>query len=232
MKHLLSFWRDFIDLLFPRVCLACAGELVESEELVCTGCWATIPKTQSHVHALPALHAKFVGRVAVKQVFSYLSFEKSSRVQSLLHELKYRNQTELGILLGKFYGTDLRQIGFQDQLDLILSVPLHPKKHKQRGYNQSDLFAEGLSAALSVPWSGVALQRATYTTTQTNKNRAERWQNVTGVFVVPNAANVAGKRVALVDDVMTTGATIESAVVTLLNAGCREVSVITIAAVM
>ena len=232
MRSLQLLWHDFIDLIFPQACLACGGVLVESERLICTGCLISIPKTNSHQQAVPSLSNKFAGKIPIEQVFSYFTFEKSSRVQNLLHHLKYKNQPELGVLLGKSYGTNLREIGLHGKLDLIVSVPLHKDKQKQRGYNQSDCFAEGLSEALAVPWSGVALRRVVKTDTQTKKNRTERWQNVGGVFEIGHPNNVAGKRVALVDDVMTTGATIESAAITLLNAGCREVSVITIAAAM
>ncbi|MEZ4903561.1 MAG: ComF family protein [Spirosomataceae bacterium] len=171
-----------------------------------------------------------MGKVPVKAVLTFLKFEKKGKVQRLLHQLKYNNRSDVGQTLGRLYGAELKQTMLHEQLDILLSVPLHPRKLAQRGYNQSDTFAKGLSDSLGVDWSGQMLQRVKFTSTQTQKSRFERFENVAGIFELTQIEKIKGKRIALVDDVLTTGATLESAIATLLENGAKEVSVITIAA--
>ena len=173
---------------------------------------------------------KFAGKVPVQSVYAFLKFERQGKVQRLLHQLKYNSQPDVGRVLGRLYGSELREVGVAERLDLILPVPLHPLKKAQRGYNQSDAFAEGLSEGLAVPWSGEVLIRSKFTETQTGKNRAERFENVAGIFEVPKPQLIENQRVALVDDVMTTGSTLESAIETLLQNKTASVTVITLAA--
>ncbi|WP_240935468.1 ComF family protein [Hymenobacter sp. HDW8] len=160
---------------------------------------------------------------------SYLRFLRRGRVQHLLHQLKYQGQRDIGRVLGRWYGTELADHGFATEFDLIVPVPLHPSKLAKRGYNQSDTFAEGLSMSLQVPWSATALRRTEHTSSQTQKNRAERWQNVAEVFEVNQQADILNKRILIVDDVLTTGATLEACATALLAAGCSQVSIATIA---
>ncbi|GAB2460291.1 amidophosphoribosyltransferase [Hymenobacter qilianensis] len=222
---------DFVTLIFPQVCLACEESLARGEDHICTGCRAQFPYTD--YHKLPPsenpLARKFWGKLPVRYSLSYLRFLRRGRVQHLLHQLKYQGQRDIGRVLGRWYGAELADHGLATDFDLIVPVPLHPRKLAKRGYNQSDTFAEGLSLSLEVPWSAATLQRTEYTTSQTQKNRAERWQNVAEVFEVAKPADVADKRILLVDDVLTTGATLEACAAALLAAGCREVSIATIA---
>jgi ComF family protein len=150
-------------------------------------------------------------------------------IQNLLHELKYRNRPELGRLLGRVYGGELSAAGFGTSFDIIIPVPLHPKKKKRRGYNQSDEFGKGLSEALNVFCSDEILQRVEMTSTQTRKSRLGRWENVKDIFQIKDTGAVAAKRVLLVDDVVTTGATLEGAGNEILKY-CKELSVACIAA--
>ena len=138
-------------------------------------------------------------------------------------------EEEVGLVLGRWYGTELADYGLAADFELIVPVPLHPRKLAQRGFNQSDTFAEGLALGLAVPWSAGALRRTAHTDSQTRKNRAERWQNVATVFEAADPVAVAGKKVLIVDDVLTTGATLEACALVLLAAGCAEVSIATIA---
>ncbi|ALD22155.1 ComF family protein [Hymenobacter sp. DG25A] len=226
-----AIWHDFVSLVFPRVCLACADSLARGEEYICTSCRTELPYTDYHL--LPAeanpLTRRFWGKVPVRHAFSYLRFLQHGRVQHLLHQLKYQGQQEVGLVLGRWYGYELAEKGFTPEFDLILPVPLHPRKLAKRGYNQADFFAEGLAQGLQVPWLPNVLRRTEHTSSQTRKNRVARWENVASVFEVPNPAALAGLRVLLVDDVLTTGATLEACAVVLLAAGCREVSIATIA---
>ena len=230
MNGFLRLWNDLLDLFYPTTCCACAMPLVGNEECLCTSCRLTLPRSQSHAISSPELTNKFAGKVVVSFVYTFLKFEKGGRVQRLLHQLKYKNRPEVGQVVGRIYGEELRAGAVQTQIDLLLPIPLHPRKKAQRGYNQSDMFAEGLSETLRVPWSAEVLARAQFTSTQTRKTRLERFENVSGIFEVVRPSEVIGKRVAIVDDVVTTGSTLESAVATLIEVGAKEVSVITIAA--
>ncbi|RTQ48433.1 ComF family protein [Hymenobacter gummosus] len=222
---------DFVALIFPRTCLACQQSLARGENHLCTACRTELPYTDYHRLA-PAdnpLARRFWGRVPMEHVLSYLRFLRRGRVQHLLHQLKYQGQQEVGTALGQMYGQELATHGLSGGLDLILPVPLHRRKLAKRGYNQSDTFAEGLSLGLTVPWSADTLRRTSFTASQTRKSRAERWQNVAEVFEVAQPGAVAGKHVLIVDDVLTTGATLEACAVKVLDAGASAVSVATIA---
>ncbi|MCA0231872.1 MAG: ComF family protein [Bacteroidetes bacterium] len=230
MYLLLRLWNDLLDLFYPNTCCACTTPLVGNEACLCTSCRLTLPRSHSHTIYTPELTNKFAGKVAVSFVYTFLKFEKGGKVQRLLHQLKYKNRPEVGQVVGRLYGDELRAGDVQKRIDLLVPVPLHPRKKAQRGYNQSDMFAEGLSETLGVPWSAEVLARAQFTSTQTRKTRLERFENVSGIFEVVSPAEVVGKRIAIVDDVVTTGSTLESAVATLLESGAKEVSVITMAA--
>jgi ComF family protein len=189
-----------------------------------------LPRTNSHIQRLDKVSNRFWGKIPVTDTITFMKFSKKGKVQKLLHELKYRNKPEVGKYLGKIYGVDLKAVGFDKKVDLIIGVPLHPAKLIQRGYNQADCIAEGLSEALEVPFETNAVKRLIHTATQTKMSRIERFQNVENIFEVIDAEKIKNKRIAIVDDVLTTGSTIESLGITLLNAEAKEISIITIAA--
>jgi ComF family protein len=222
---------DLLALFFPEVCAVCSNTLNAGEDYICTDCRLHLPYT--NVHLLPPtdnpIARRFFGRLDVTNVLSFFSFTRAGRVQALLHNLKYRDQPELGVFLGKWYGSELKRSGYADAFDLILPVPLHKAKLRQRGYNQSDKFAEGLAVALEIPWSAEILKREIYSTTQTHKSRYERWENVEKIFQVNDPEQVKEKRILLVDDVLTTGATLEACGQELLDKGCATITVATIA---
>lgn len=226
-------FNDLLSLLFPESCYACDGAMARGEKYICTNCNVKLPYTDFHVHGateLNPLQRRFWGKVPVRFAFAYLYFVPKGRVQRLLHRLKYKGAQELGEHLGQRYGSLLSEHQYNRQFDLIVPVPLHKYKLRRRGYNQSDTFARGLSEAMQVPWSSNALARLLDTATQTKKNRLDRWQNVEQVFGVARPDQVKDKRILVVDDVMTTGATLEACAVVLLKAGAAEVSVVAIAA--
>lgn len=204
--------------------------MLGNEEIICTKCRIGLPRTESHRIPVESLTLKFAGKVTVQNVYAFLKFERQGKVQRLLHQLKYNNQPEVGRLLGRLYGSELGETGVGQRLDLMLPVPLHLLKQAQRGYNQSDAFAEGLSQGLDVPWSNEVLVRSKFTETQTGKNRAERFENVAGIFEVTKPQLIENQRVAVVDDVMTTGSTLESVIAELLQNKAASVTVITLAA--
>lgn len=224
---------DLLSLLFPESCYACEGAMARGEKYICTSCSIKLPYTDSHVHGATELNPfqrRFWGKVPVRFTFSYLHFMPKGRVQRLLHKLKYKGAQELGEHLGQRYGSLLSDHQYSDQFDLVVPVPLHKHKFRRRGYNQSECFARGLAASMALPHQAHALVRMIDTGTQTRKNRLDRWQNVEQVFQVKQQQEIEGKRILLVDDVMTTGATLEACAVALLTAGAKEVSVVAIAA--
>jgi ComF family protein len=230
LKNILS---DFTALIFPEFCYACDGPLARGEALICTHCRLKLPYTQLHMSDSAnygLLEKRFYGKVPVKHALAYLYFNKSGRVQRLLHALKYRGVQAVGETLGTWYGRELADAGYKQAFEVVLPVPLHPRKLRQRGYNQATAFGQGLAAALQLPWADKVLQRTQYTSSQTRKSRHERWLNVEQVFRVTDKAAIKDKKILLVDDVITTGATLEACAITLLLAGCREVSICTIAA--
>lgn len=226
-------FEDLISLLFPRSCYACSTALARGEKYICTSCSIKLPYTDVHLLGTAEqnpLQRRFWGKVPVRYAFAYLYFVPKGRVQRLLHKLKYKGAQELGEHLGQRYGSLLSDHAYATQFDVVVPVPLHKYKLRRRGYNQAESFAKGLANAMQLPVAGNALYRAIHTSTQTQKSRMDRWENVAQVFQVLHPEQVQGKRILLVDDVMTTGATLESCTVALLAAGAAEVSIATIAA--
>jgi ComF family protein len=221
---------DFLSLFYPRYCRGCLNSLVKGEELLCTQCLLEMPKSHYHLQQDNPFYQKFRGRLPVKYVMTLYKFVKESRVQKVLHALKYKQQPELGEMLGRIYGHDLIEGNFKNCFDLIIPVPLHTSRRRIRGYNQSEEFGKGLAQMLGVPCDDSFMMRSAKTETQTHKTKLSRWENVSKIFHVVRPEPIAEKRVLLVDDVVTTGATLEACGQALLNAGCRELSIACIAA--
>lgn len=225
----INLGKDFLSLFFPNYCLGCNQTLVKGEDTLCTYCLVELPKTHYHQQANNPIQNRLSARLPIKHAWAYLKFRKTGIVQHLLHQLKYRNHPEVGIRLGHAYGFDLVKAGYQNSFDLIIPVPLHPSRKQKRGYNQSAKFAEGLSDILKIPYDDDVSLRTISTSTQTKKNKLQRWENVESVFSIHHIDQIKEKRILLVDDVITTGATIEACGNHLLKNGCKELSVACIA---
>lgn len=225
-----TYWSDFVDLLFPRCCEACEGELLGNESLICTACRIGLPRVESDSTLQSTLFYKFSGIRQVSGVFAFLVFTKKGKVQNLLHALKYKKQRDVGVLLGTMMAQEMASRNQFPLADFIVSVPLHKRRQQERGYNQSDAFAEGISKVTGIPWSGIVMQRTRYTKSQTGKSKAERRENVRGIFELTADVQIKGKRIILVDDVLTTGATLEACLEILIGAGCNDIYIMTIAA--
>lgn len=223
-------FQSFIDLIFPRICAGCQQPLQLNEEQICTDCRFELPLTNSHLQVDRKLNNRFVGKVNLTHALSYLKFAKGGKVQHMMHELKYKGNQRLGEILGKMYGADLKENGFSDEFDLILPVPLHTNRLITRGYNQSDSLAKGLSESLKIEWRSDVLKRGIETKSQVSKSRLERYENMKDVFFVDKPEGLLDKRIVVVDDTLTTGATLESCVLALNDVGVKNVSIIAIAA--
>jgi len=220
--------KDFISLFYPEICITCGEGLAEKEEFICTSCFYKLPKTDYHNNPDNLLYKAFYGRVEVLAAAAYCYYTKGSSVQDLVHEIKYKGKQDLGICFGKWYGLELKKNPHFSEIDFIVPVPLHPKKLKRRGYNQSACFAEGLSEAMNIPVLPNALIRLKDTETQTNKSRFSRWENVKDVFVAENKEQLRNKRILIVDDIITTGATMEACIHGLNQIPVASVSVASI----
>ncbi len=220
---------DFMSLIYPRHCEACSISLLKHEQFICNLCQINLPKSNYHHQLNHELSFVFAGRIPFENALSFYVFEKSGRVQKLLHAIKYQNQKELAQFIGELYAKDLIENNSLKTVDVILPIPLHAKKLKQRGYNQSEWFAKGIAQQLNISLNASALQKVNATNTQTNKKKFERWQNVEGVFKLQIPEVLKNKHVLIVDDVITTGATIEAAWQALKNIEGIRVSILSIA---
>jgi ComF family protein len=229
MNYLYDLWDDFLSLLFPRLCYACGDHLQRNENLICTDCYVMMPRTNYHMEENNPVSQLFWGRCPIEKAAAFSFYNKGSRIRNLIHNLKYRGVRDIGYELGRIYGSALSRSGFVTGIDIIIPVPLHPGKKRQRGFNQSDLISIGLSETTGIPVDSETLERKIVTGTQTRRSRYERWTNVEGIFAVGDSMKIAGKHILLVDDVITTGSTLESCANELLKTEGVKVSVVALA---
>lgn len=215
---------DFFNLFFPDNCRACGHKLMEGEEVVCLHCMNQLGRTDFHLHEPNLMSKLFWGRIDIQYSLAAYYFFKKSSIQKLIHQLKYHGKTEIGFFVGNEYGARLKKAGFDKEFDIIAPVPLHKKKKKLRGYNQSDSFAEALAKNLDLPWDPNLLKRNIYSISQTKKSKYQRWENVNKIFSVTKPSEVSGKRILLVDDIVTTGSTLEACALQLHKANAKQVS--------
>lgn len=219
---------DLINLLMPVLCPVCGTVLLKNERIVCTGCRYELPRTRYSSYLENPVSRLFWGRIYVEHATALFQYQKGSRFQRLIHELKYKNRQDIGREMGRLLGIELKGSPFVSA-DIILPVPLHMKKYRKRGYNQCHSIAEGLSESLGIPWYSCHLIRPTVSLTQTSRSRLDRWSNVDGIFEVKDPEKLCGKHIILVDDVVTTGATLEACAVALLSQEQIRVSIVTLA---
>jgi ComF family protein len=229
MSYLYNLWDDFISLLFPRLCYACGNHLLRNEKLICTECYVIIPRTNYHTINKNPVEQLFWGRCIIEKAAAFSFYNKGSRIRNLIHNLKYNGVQEIGYEIGRIYGLSLRDSGFIDDIDLIVPVPLHPSKKRIRGYNQSDTISEGIASATGLKVNKISLVRSRVSLTQTRRSRYERWTNVEGIFSVVDPEKLIGQHILLVDDVITTGSTIESCANELLGVEGVKVSAVALA---
>lgn len=224
-----SPFADFFNLLYPNLCLVCGENLLKNEQQICLSCLTAIPKTNYHLLADNPIEKRFWGKVPVYRGTAFFFFQKGSPFQKLIHALKYKGNKEIGERLGKFAAVDLLDSSDFKSVDIIIPVPLHPTKYKKRGYNQSEWIGKGLSEILEKPQDTSTLIRVKENTTQTKKSVFERYENTEGIFELLDKNTLSGKHVLLVDDVLTTGSTLEACIKALMQSDNIKISIFTLA---
>jgi ComF family protein len=220
---------DFLHLIYPNNCFVCNESLVENESFICLSCLHKLPKTNYHLQQENPVEKLFWGKVEIENACSFLFFEKGSSVQKLLHQIKYKGEKELGEELGKHFGNTLLESNKYSNIDLIVPVPLHKKRYNKRGYNQSEWIAKGLAEKLKCPIEINGIVRRVENETQTKKGVYERWENTQDIFSVTDSETFVGKHILIVDDVLTTGATIESCAECFSEIEGTKISIATLA---
>lgn len=225
-----QLWSDFMQLVFPSVCGGCKSALLAGEDMVCTTCRLGFPLT--HFHQMPAdnpMFDKFKGRIPIVHASAFMHFSDDGIVQSLAHEVKYKGFRELGVQLGRWYAHQLATTDISSRFDCLIPVPLHRERQKRRGYNQAACFAQGISEITGIPLREDVVFRSKATISQVRMEREQRVANTNNAFQLLPNTQAEGLRVLLVDDVITTGATIEACAAPLIKGGCEAIGVLALA---
>lgn len=219
---------DILFFLFPDQCEVCGRLLSGGEKILCSHCLLGLPRTNFQWEEDNPVSQLFWGRVNISHATSWFFFSKGSDYQHLMHHLKYRGRGDIGIYLGKLFAAELMNTEFASA-DTLVPVPLHPRKQRKRGYNQSMKICHGMTEVLKIPVIENNLIRCSNTDTQTRRNRFDRYLNMKDKFEVRDPSEFDDKKILLIDDVVTTGSTLEACTESLLQAGSREVLVATLA---
>ncbi|MBO9199248.1 MULTISPECIES: ComF family protein [Niastella] len=218
-----------LHLFIPHHCAGCGSDIMSRQQVLCMQCINRLPVTGFHHHGGNPVEKIFWGRLPITAATSYLYFSKDSLLQHIVHELKYKGNKELGFFLGRKMGETLLQTHRFNNIDALVPLPLFAARERKRGYNQASILCRGMAAVLSLPVLEHIVHRHTLSDTQTNKNRINRWLNMQGKFELKQPAMISGKHILLVDDVITTGATLEACGQQLLTAADTRVSIMTMA---
>lgn len=221
--------KNLLNLFFPPVCSGCNSFMMANEKVICTLCRHNIPLTNHHLTPENEAFKKFYGRIPLEYASAFLYFHKKGIAQELIHKLKYKGHEEIGAVLGHWYAEDLKEITIIKTADVIIPVPLHKKKFKERGYNQVTTFGMALSEQLNIPYNDTVLLRTVYSKTQSKKNLLGRTEGIQNAFNVSFTEKDHNKHYLLIDDVITTGATLESCCSALLKIPGATVSIVCMA---
>lgn len=218
-----------LHLFLPHHCAGCGSDIMSRQQVLCLQCIDRLPVTQFHRHANNPVEKIFWGRIPVTNAASFLYFSKDSLLQKLVHQLKYNGHKELGLFIGRKMGEALVQTNRFAGIEALVPLPLYAARERKRGYNQAALLCQGMAEIIRVPVLQNSIRRRMSSDTQTTKNRIERWQNMQGKFELRQPQTIRGKHILLVDDVITTGATLEACGQELLAAGNTLLSIMTMA---
>ena len=216
-------------LFYPHVCKGCGSDILEDENLLCLHCINTLPHTNFAQHANNPVEKIFWGRLQLTSAMSEFYFAKGTVIQHLVHEFKYKGNKDVGMYLGAMMGSSFVSNSRISNIDALVPLPLYADKEHKRGFNQSAILCNGISEVMNIPVITGNVIRKRFTHTQTKKHRAERWENVQGSFEISNSSQLNGKHILLVDDVVTTGATLEACGREILNINDVRLSVATLA---
>jgi ComF family protein len=215
---------SFLHLLFPHVCTGCGSDILNEETVLCMRCIDAMPETNFELHPKNPVEKTFWGRLPLVGGTAQFYFTKESLMQHLMHQFKYKRNKELGLQLGRIMGEQIKKSG-RFEADVLIPLPLFPAKEKRRGYNQATVLCEGMAETMNIPVLDNVILRPQHTETQTKKGRIERWKNMEGKFILSNSDTIRNKHLLLVDDVITTGATLEACGNELLKADNVRLSV-------
>jgi len=229
MEQLQTIWQHFSHLFFPHTCAGCGTDNLALQSPLCIHCLDQLPLTNFHLHAGNPAEKHFWGRLPVQAVSAFCHFTTGSLIQHLLHQLKYKGHKEAGYFLGSLMGHALRASVRFNTIEALVPLPLYAARERKRGYNQSQVLCTGIADVLQLPVLQGVVARLSATETQTRKSRMERWKNMEGKFELINPAAITGKHILLVDDVITTGATLEACGHELLKAGNIQLSIAALA---
>ncbi len=221
-----------LNLLFPKLCSGCKSVLLKSEKTVCTPCIHSLPLICHHRTANDDMKNIFYGKFSVVQATALIKFQKRGITQELMHNLKYRGQKQISVFFGKWLGAELSELSHYKTIDLVIPVPLHKQKLNKRGFNQVEGFGKEIAKALKVPYRDDILLKISKTGSQVFKQRIKRFsQDRSGeeLFTINKAQEIKNKHILLVDDIITTGATLENCALKLLNNTQTKISLATIA---
>jgi len=218
---------SFLHLLFPHICAGCGTDLLDKESMLCIRCIAGLPETNFSVHAGNPIEKMLWGRIPLAGATATYYFSKESLIQHLVHQFKYKGNKDLGLQLGRLLGKYLVQSD-RFNAEALVPLPLFAVKEKRRGYNQATVLCDGIAEIMKIPVLKNAVSRPQHTDTQTKKGRLERWQNMEGKFVLQDEKAIADKHLLLVDDVITTGATLEACGTELLKGNNVKLSIATL----
>lgn len=222
------FLSSLMDTFYPRTCYICQTDLAESEEVFCTDCLLDLPLTHHHTYPNNDAETLMAGRIAFHNIACYCYYTKGGAMSHPIHQLKYHGAKHVGRKLGRLFASNLLQSDFLDSIDYLVPIPLHPKKLAQRGYNQAEQIAIGMSEVCQIPIDTTTLVRTIHNPTQTKRTRTQRWANVDGIFSTTNPNTFANKHILLIDDILTTGSTIEACGVALKPCVGLTISIATI----
>ena len=225
----ISFWRRLLDLIAPRLCVVCGQRLSVTEEVICSKCNFHLPRTGFHHNAYENEMARlFWAQIPIERAIAFFYYEPHAQTANIIYELKYKNRPEIGTIIGRMLAKEIQHSGFFEGIDGIVPVPLAKKRLHQRGYNQSEEIALGISEITSLPIIKNAVSRTIFEGSQTNKGRWARHENVEKVFELIDSEAVCGKHLLLVDDVVTTGATCIACAKALCQAGNVRISILSL----
>ena len=220
---------NLLKLFFPTVCEACSEILNDNEAVICTGCRHQLPTTNFHFDNSDDVKKILYGRVKLQHATALLHFSKKGIVQQLLHNLKYRGHEQISPFLGEWLGAELKTLDAYKNIDVVVPVPLYKSRLRKRGYNQVAKFGKALAEALDATYNDTVLIKTKSTKTQVFKGRLSRWNNDDAIFDISEKESLKGKHILLVDDIITTGATVEACASVLLKIDNISLSLATMA---